>query len=175
MTQCIEDYAVLLAPLEAAAAGKAPGTAIEWSEEQLSSFELVKNSLKNLKTIHVPKPTDLLDIYSDYSQTNKAVGGKLIITRTLDDGSTKKLQGGHFSARLNKHQQNWWPCEGEALGVRLVTQHFTPHIRENSNITKVHTDNLPTVHAWRRLKTGAFSSSACVASFLTGLSTLRVE
>ena len=34
---------------------------------------------------------------------------------------------------------------------------------------------MPSVQAWKRLKTGAFSSSARVASFLTGLSTLRVE
>ena len=46
---------------------------------------------------------------------------------------------------------------------------------ENDNITTIHTDNLPTVHAWKRLKAGAFSTSARVASFLTGISSLRVE
>ena len=66
-------------------------------------------------------------------------------------------------------------CEGEALGVKLISKHFSPHIRENKNVTTVYTDNLPTVHAWRRMKTGAFSASARVASFLTGLSALTVE
>ena len=46
---------------------------------------------------------------------------------------------------------------------------------ENKNVTTIHTDNLPTVHAWKRMKAGAFSTSARVASFLTGLSTLSVE
>ena len=34
---------------------------------------------------------------------------------------------------------------------------------------------LITVHAWKRMKMGAFSTSARVATFLTGLSTLNVE
>ena len=46
---------------------------------------------------------------------------------------------------------------------------------ENRNVTTIHTDNLPTVHAWRRMKMGAFSTSARVASFLTGISALRIE
>ena len=52
---------------------------------------------------------------------------------------------------------------------------FYENVRESKNTTKIHTDNMPSVQAWKRLKTGAFSSSARVASFLTGLSTLRVE
>ena len=61
------------------------------------------------------------------------------------------------------------------MAIRLTAQHFSPYIRESENITKIHTDNMPSVQAWKRLKSGAFSSSARVASFLTGLSTLRVE
>jgi hypothetical protein len=57
----------------------------------------------------------------------------------------------------------------------LTSKHFSPHIRENKNVTTVYTDNMPTVHAWRRMKKGAFSASARVASFLTGLSALTVE
>ena len=175
MTECIKDYAVLLSPLEAAAGGKSSATLIQWTEELIKHFETAKEALKDIKTIYVPKPSDKLDIYSDYSKSKEAVGGELIITRTDEDGTVRKLLGGHFSGKLNKHQKNWWPCEGEALGVRLTAQHFSPYIRENLNIATIHTDNLPTVHAWKRLKTGAFSSSARVAAFLTGLSTLTVD
>ena len=38
-----------------------------------------------------------------------------------------------------------------------------------------HTDSLPTVQAWQRSKTGAFSNSARISAFLTELSTLDVE
>ena len=175
MAECIKNYAILLSPLEAAAAGKSSSTAIQWSEELKRKFEKSKSALNEIKTIYVPKPSDKLNIFTDYSKSEEAVGGELIITRSSKDGTTRKLLGGHFSAKLNKHQRNWWPCEGEALGVRLISQHFSPYIRENSNTTTIHTDNLPTVHAWKRLKTGAFSSSARVAAFLTGLSALTVE
>ena len=175
MSRCIRDYAVILAPLEKAAAGKSSGSFIQWSEELLKCFENAKESLENVNTIHVPKPKDKLDVYCDYSATAKAVGGKLIITRTDENGRSETLLAGHFSIKLTEHQQKWWPCEGEALAIRLTAQHFSPYIRESENITKIHTDNMPSVQAWKRLKSGAFSSSARVASFLTGLSTLRVE
>ena len=33
-------------------------------------------------------------------------------------------------------------------------QHFSPFIRESFNTTTIQKDNLPTVHAWKRLKAG---------------------
>ena len=82
-----------------------------------------------MKAIHVPKPSDKLDVYCDYSAMAKAVGGKLVITRKDEDGVQKNLLAGHFSIKLTKHHQKWWPSEGEALAVRLTAQHFSPHIR----------------------------------------------
>ena len=121
------------------------------------------------------KPSDKLHIFVDYSQSAKAIGGRLMISRLNDRGETNQLLGGHFSCKLNAHQINWLPCEGEALGVRLVAKHFGPIIMENDKTTTNYTDNLPTVHAWKRMKVGAFSTSARVAAFLTGISALRVE
>ena len=85
MSQCIKDYAVLLSPLESAAAGKSSASTIQWSDELLKNFELVKDSLKNTQTIYVPKPSDKLDVFCDYSALSKAVGGKLVITRTAEE------------------------------------------------------------------------------------------
>ena len=99
----------------------------------------------------------------------------MLIKRKEPDGTTRTLLGGYFSCNLSIHQKNWLPCEGEALGVKLLCKHFGPLIRENKNVTTVFADNQPTVHAWKRMKTGAFSSSARVASFLTGLSAMTVE
>ena len=175
ITECIADYAVFLAPLEKAVAGRESAEKVIWSSELSDSFKVAKEALENVESIHVPKPDDKLEIFVDYSQDKKAVGGKLIIKRTEVGKSINTLLGGYFSCKLNVHQKNWLPCEGEALGVKLICKHFTPVIRESKNVTTVFTDNLPTVHAWRRMKTGAFSASARVASFLTGLSALTVE
>ena len=175
VTECVIDYAVLLAPLEKAAAGLESAARIDWTPELSKSFETAKHALNDIDTIFVPKPTDKLEVFVDYSQDKKAVGGRMIIKRDHVDGSKKTLLGGYFSCKLNVFQKNWLPCEGEALGVKLICKHFSPYIRENQNTTTVYTDNLPTVHAWRRMKTGAFSTSARLASFLTGLSALTVE
>ena len=175
LTECIKDYAILLNPLEVAVAGKASAERILWTQDLSDNFKRAKAALDNIETIFVAKPSDKLDVFTDFSESAKAVGGRLMITRKNDEGSTRTLLGGHFSCKLNLHQKNWLPCEGEALGVRLLAKHFSPIIMENAGTTTIHTDNLPTVHAWKRMKTGAFSTSARVASFLTGLSALRVE
>ena len=171
----IIDYAVLLSPLEKAVAGLESAEKVQWTPELSNQFNNAKEALNNVDTIYIPKPTDKLEIFVDYSQDKKAVGGRMLIKREELDGTTKTHLGGHFSCKLNVHQKNWLPCEGEALGVKLISKHFSPFIRENKSTTTIYTDNLPTVHAWRRMKTGAFSSSARVASFLTGLSALTVE
>ena len=175
LTECIPEYAVLLSPLEKLVAGLESSTRIQWTPEFSNIFETEKEALNKVENIFIPKPTDKLEIYVDYSQHKKAVGGKMMIRREDTDNSRRTLLGEHFSCKLDVHQKNWLPCEGEALGVKLICKHFSPYIRESKNTTTVYTDNLPTVQAWRRMKTGAFSASARVASFLTGLSSLTVE
>ena len=152
LSECIEGYAVILGPLERAVAGKESAERLQWTPELSEHFNVAKKALTKVDTIFVPKPTDKLDVYTDYSEDKKAIGGKLVINRKEKDGSVRKLLGGHFSCKLSVHQKNWLPCEGEALGVKLISKHFSPVIRESRNISTIHTDNLPTVHAWKRMK-----------------------
>ena len=175
LSECIRNYAILLGPLEKAVAGKDSAEKVEWSKELSDSFMKAKIALSKIETVFTAKPSDKLDIFTDYSESARAIGGRMMITRRDENGVMRKLLGGNFSCKLNSHQKNWLPCEGESLGVRLVAKHFSPEIMENKNITTIHTDNLPTVHAWKRMKMGAFSTSARVASFLTGISSLRIE
>ena len=81
LTECISDYAVLLHPLEQLVAGKDSVEKIVWNKELSDAFVKVKESLKDIKTIFVAKPTDKLDIFTDYSESSKAIGGRLLITR----------------------------------------------------------------------------------------------
>ena len=146
LSECLENYAVLLDPLEKAVAGRPSSEKVDWAKNITESFNAVKGALNNLQTIFVAKPSDKLDIYTDYSQNSKAIGGRMMITRE-EDGISKKLLGGYFSCKLNNHQKNWLPCEGESLGVKLVAKHFSPIIMENLSSTTIHTDNLPTVQS----------------------------
>ena len=175
LTSCISQYAKFLEPLEDVVGGRASAERIVWTEVLMKNFELAKKSLNNIQTIHVPKPGDILHTYSDFSQSSKAVGGRLEIHRTRPDGSVMKLLWGHYSCRVNKHQGNWWPCEGEALGARLIIENFAPYLRESRFQTIHHVDNMPTVQAWKRSKTGAFSTSARISAFLSGISALDIE
>ena len=102
------------------------------------------------------------------------MGGQLIIIRQ-EDGKEVKLNGGFFSARLNRYHSNWLPCEGEALGIKLVLEHFAPYIRESIHQSQHFTDSLPCVHAFKRARKGAFSTSVRIATFLTSVSNLNVD
>ena len=174
LTECIPHYAVLLGPLEDVVSSRSSAERVTWTEELLEAFDKCKKSLNDINTVHVPKPSDTLHTFSDFSKTAKAIGGRLEIHRIVD-GKLKKLLGGHFSCRVPKLQQRWHPCEGEALAARVVLQHFSGYIRESKNQTIHHTDNQPVVQAWKRSKVGAFSASARISAFLSGVSTLNIE
>ena len=175
VSQCIKDYAVIFSPLEAAAGKRGSSEHVQWTPELKKQFEAAKKAVSNVETVHLPHPDDTLHCYSDYSQGNHAVGGRLEIHRKQENGTVSILHGGFFSAKITPAQARWQACEGESLGVRLVLEHFRPMLRESKNTVIAHCDNLPTCQAWQRAKQGLFSNSSRVSAFLTGISTLNVE
>ena len=166
---------MVLHSLEQVVAGKASAERVIWTEDLNNSFENAKKLAAHPHCVAEPRPEDKLSTNSDYSAESRAVGGRLVIHRTQPDGSTRHLIGGFYSAVLDKHKQNWLPCEGEACGIRLVLDHFKHQIRESNHITTHYTDSQPFVLAWMRSKRGAFSTSARISAFLTGISVLPIE
>ena len=175
LSHCIKDYSVVLSPLEKLAAGKGSLELIVWTESLHKQFDQVKNSLQSIQTFHIPKPTDSLHTFSDWSQSNGAVGGRLELHRVGDNGEIVKLHGGFFSARVSHWQTRWLPCEGEALAAKMVIHHFKPLVQNSTKTITHHTDNLPTCQAWEKSKSDAFSNSARIAAFLTEISCLDIE
>ena len=175
LSACIKDYAILLSPLEKVAAGKNSSEVIVWNDELQRHFENAKKSLSTITTFFTPRPDDKIHTFSDWSQSHGAVGGRMEIYRTKEDGTNEVLHGGFFSAKVSRWQSRWLPCEGEALAARMVLQHFKPQLRNSDTTIIHHTDSLPTCHAWQKSKTGAFSTSARIAAFLTEISTLDIE
>ena len=136
LTNCVFNYATILGPLEDVVGGKSSAERIIWTKVLLENFARAKKSLTDVQTIHVPRPGDILHTYSDFSQTHKAVGCRLEIHRPSSDWSVKTLLVGYYSCRVNKHQKNWFPCEGEALAARLVIEQFAP-ILESRNFNQL--------------------------------------
>ena len=73
--------------------GRGSAEKVTWTKEILLNFSEAQESLNKVDTVFVPKPTDTLHTYSDFSQLHKAVGGRLEIHRTNTDGSIKKAVG----------------------------------------------------------------------------------
>ena len=62
----------------------------------------------------------------------------------------------------------------ELVGVERE-EFFKEYIRESLVPVIVFSDNLAVVHAWRRGKSGAFSASARIASFLVSVAAANIE
>ena len=175
LSSCIQNYSIPLTRLEKlTGSDKNSAMKIQWTNELQTDFSNAKEMIKTLEGVFTPTPTDRLQTYSDYSAEKGAVGGRLIISRYVN-GKLVKLNGGYFSARLNKFQSRWLPCEGESLACKLVLEHFAHFIRENNNVVINHTDSLPCVQAFKRARMGDFSASARIATFLTAISSLNIE
>ena len=174
VSNTIKDHSITLSSLEKEAAGKKSRDEIKWSSSLLQDFDKAKLSLKSSQSITIPKPSDTLHIYPDFSHNANAVGGHLVIER-VENGKSNRFNGGYFSTRLDTSQSRWTPCEKEALGIKLNIEHFKPFIRESTKTTVIHPDNMISVHAWNRLKKGIISSSSKVAAFLSCLSENNID
>ena len=170
-SDCVDNYGEILSTLEKMTCAK--GTKLQWTEEQKKAFSDSQSAIAKLQGVFLPRKDDQLITYSDYSEENNAVGGRMEIVRE-EDGKVKRLHGGFFSAILSTVKKRW-PCEGEAMGVKMVVEFFASFIRNSSKVTVHYTDNAPTVDAWNLSRRGAYSTSPKLSSFLSGLSTLSVE
>ena len=174
IAKTIPNHSVVLQPFETLVGGKNSKDRISWSPQLLQKFVEAKQSIETVRPITIPRPSDKLKIYPDWSQDADAVGGRLVIERTVS-GQTVELHGGQFSCRLKGAQARWTPCEKECLAIKLLIHHFQPLIRENNHCTSILTDNIVSVHAWQAIRQGKISSSSRVASFISTLSENNVD
>ena len=85
LSPCIENYAVILSSLEKIAAGRGSAEHVVWTDQLLKDFDKAKQSLQRIRTVHLPRPDDVLHTYSDWSQANGAAGGRLEVHRVRED------------------------------------------------------------------------------------------
>ena len=95
LAECIPQYAVLLGPLEDVVSSRSSAERVVWTDELLEAFEKCKKSLNDINTIHVPKPSDTLHTFSDFSKSAKAIGGRLEIHRNVDGKIIAATPRGH--------------------------------------------------------------------------------
>ena len=175
-SSCVQRYGEILCKLEALTGSNKPGAEkVPWTEELKQVFYQARESTKNVEAFAIPRPTDRLFTYSDFSRDKKAIGGKLEFERTMEDGRVRRFLGGYFSVIIAAYRALWWPCEGEAFAVKSVLEHFERYLRENFHTTVHFTDNLPVVDAWKRARKGAFSSNARISTFLMSVVNFPVE
>ena len=118
------------------------------------------------RTITIPQPQDALWIVTDGAVKNRGIAATLHVHR-----NGELLLAGFFSFKLCKHQVTWLPCEIEALAIGAAIRHFAFCIIQSSHTTKVLTNSRPCILGYEKLKTGEFSASLRVTTFLPDLRT----
>ena len=118
----------------------------------------------------MPKPSDYLTLTVDASPLNRGLGATLFIRR-----DSKQYVAQFYSFKLKEHQLNWFPCELEGLAIAAGVNHFAPFARESKHPLQVLTDSKPCVQSYKRLCQGQFSASARVSTFLSTLSSHKVN
>lgn len=170
LSRVVKGAANLVSLLDAACAGRESSEVIVWTDELLAVFQRAQAALHDNRAIVIPRPSDDLWIVTDGSSKLCGIGATLYVTR---HGRT--LLAGFFSARLRKHQNDWLPCEIEALAIATAVKHFAPYISQASSQVCVLTDSKPCVQAFEKLGRGEFSASPRVSTFLSTISRYRMS
>ncbi len=157
-------------PLEQAIAGLESKDKVSWTDPLREAFNNSQKALSSNKTIVLPNPNDQLWIVTDGAVKTHGLGATLYVSR-----KGKPRLAGFYSAKLQKRQVTWIPCEIEALCISAAVKHFSPYIIQSKHNTCILTDSKPCVQAHEKLCRGEFSSSARVATFLSSISRYQVS
>lgn len=169
LSKVLRHHADYLDPFEKLCATNRPATEkVNWTDELHTDFIKAKKHLESAKMITLPRRGDALQIITDAS----AVG---LASAMYSIRNGKPVLSGLFNAKRRPHQVGWLPCELEALAITASVKHFSPYIVQSTQRTKILTDSLPCVNAFKKLARGEFSSSPRVTTFLSTLSHYQVD
>ena len=166
----------LLAPFEAATAGKESNENFEWSHELEQKFRNAKIAIATMKTLYLPSPEDQLLLLPDASKGGiKGEGHAGIghILYAIKDGN--KLPVRVHSAKLKEACKRWSPCELEALAFGTAIDKEYDLIRESKKPLIVCPDSKPVHEALNLINKGHFSTSSRMTTFLTNVNRIPVQ
>ena len=169
LSKVLQYSAYYIGPLEIlCASNKAGNEKIVWTDDLLAKFRDAKSHLNTAKVVTLPRKNDALQIVTDASA--KGIAATLYSIR-----NGKPVLSGLFNAKIKPHHSRWLPCELEALAITSSIKYFSPFIIQSSQKTKILSDSLPCVNAYKKLMRGEFSASPRVTTYLSTLSHYQVE
>ena len=170
LARVLPSCASILSPLDTATAGKQSGDRIVWTEDLNTAFSSAQKSLSTCQQIALPQQNDQLWIVTEGAVKSHGIGATMYINR-----AGKTILAGFFSAKLQKRQTSWLPCEIEALAITVAVRHFSPYVIQSNKTTCILTDSKPCVQAYEKLCRGEFSLIPRVSTFLTAVSRYHVS
>ena len=153
--------------LDSMTAGKASSDKLCWNDEESKCFQESQKAVHTNEIINIPQESSQLWIVTDGAVRKPGIASTLY---TTEHENAKPKVAGYFSAKLKTCQNNWLPCEIEALCIAASIQHFSPYIIQSQHKTCVLTDSKPCVLAFDKLCRGEFSHSPRVSTFLSVVS-----
>ena len=145
--------------------------AIQWTPHLIHKFNEATEKVKDSNQfLTLPRREEQLIMMPDATVREPAVGFTLNIIR---DGNLLPVI--YYSFKLNDCQNNWWPCEREALAVATAIKKCSHYILNSTMPTLILTDSKPVVEAFNLMKRGKFSTSSRMAAFLHSANQYKVD
>ena len=162
------DICSILAPFEAASAGKDTNDKIEWTHKLETEFRKAKDKIKQMVTLYLPSPNEQLILQTDASKQGL---GHILYAKK----DNKKVPVRIHSIKIPEKCRKWCPCETESLGLAAGIEKEFGIIRENNNPLIVETDSKPVFEAINLINRGKFSASARMSSILTNINRTPIK
>ena len=171
----LPNLASLMAPFDAACAGKPAAEKFDWSSPGiLAAFNAATKHLDQVMETYLPHPEEQLALKPDTSDVNLCTGWVLYAKREMKEGPTW-LPVQYASAKLHKYMSTWTPCEQEGVGVVLAIDQVRHWINESTKPTLVLPDNMPVVDAADLMRRGKHSKNPRLQSFLASVNRSNVR
>ena len=164
--------AEIMDPFDKLIAGVKDGKAcIQWTPDLTQKFNEATEKIKTSNQfLTLPRKEEQLILMPDATVREPAVGFTLNVIR---DNSLLPVI--FYSFKLNDGQNNWWPCEREALAVATAIKKCSHYILNSTMPTLILTDSKPVVEAFNLMKHGKFSTSSRMAAFLHTANQYKVD
>ena len=160
----------VLAPFDAATAGKLSNEKFAWNPSLTSAFNQAMNHLDKINETYLPKPHEQLVLLPDAMSVEPSIGWVLYVIR-----NDKYLPVMFCSAKLKQYMTKWYPCEKEAVGVVVSLSQCDHWIAESMLPTLEGPDCLSVVKATELIRAGKHSSSPRLQSLLASVNRRNIR
>ena len=141
-----------------------------WTHKLEMRFREAKEAVKDMHTLYLPAPTDILILEPDGSVKTPGIGHVLNVIK-----NDEKMPVRYHSVKLPEGCAKWSSCKVEALALASGIDAEYDLVRESVHPLVVHTDSKVVADAVKLINKGKYSASSRINRFITNVNKVNLE